>query len=133
MRKEALYCALGRCAHRLKEVIDFDALLMTTLGPESLNPSPRLVFVMVQVLELTLWPFLSNSYRLIKRRIAWLFGRWFAENSGIKSHEAVWETLAHLIRSQGESSDTVVRLTAATALGACVDVSVSYYLNATPS
>ena len=63
------------------------------------------------------------SYRIIKRRIAWLFGKWFAENSSIQSHDKVWQTLLFLLRDQGESSDLVVRLTAATSLKTCVDVS----------
>lgn len=42
VQKEALYCALGRCAHRLKDVIPFDQWLQHTLSVEAKEPAnPR--------------------------------------------------------------------------------------------
>jgi len=61
-------------------------------------------------------------YRIIKRRIAWLFGRWFAEGNVTEAKGKVYEVLVYLIQAE-EGSDAVVRLTAATALKDCVNVS----------
>ena len=105
LRKEALYCAVGRCAHRLRDVTGFDAWIKQSLTVEALDPNP--------------------TYRVIKRRIAWLFGRWFSEGNVTDSREKVYEVLVHLIQAQ-EGSDAVVRLTAATALKDCVNVRGAY-------
>lgn len=102
LRKEALYCAVGRCAHRLKDSIPFEEWLNNSLAVEALNP--------------------VSEYRIIKRRIAWLFGKWFAESNLSDSKAKVYEVLVQLMQSQGEGSDPVVRLTAATALKDCIDV-----------
>ena len=37
IQKEALYCAVGRCAHKLREQIDFDEWLHSNLAAEALN------------------------------------------------------------------------------------------------
>ena len=39
------------------------------------------------------------------------------------SDPVIWEILVHLLQDRGPGSDTVVRLTAASALRECVDVS----------
>lgn len=39
------------------------------------------------------------------------------------SDPVIWEILVHLLQDRSHGSDTVVRLTAATALRECVDVS----------
>ena len=44
----------------------------------------------------------------------------------------VWEILLHLLRGGGSSTETAVRLTAASALRVCIDVSVSWVLVAEP-
>lgn len=103
LRKEALYCAIGRCAHTLKDSIQFDVWLEGSLTKEALDPRP--------------------TYRIIKRRIAWLFGKWFSVNTISSSKARVYEVLVQLMQAQGEGSDAVVRLTAATALRDCIDVS----------
>ncbi|CAG7848308.1 SubName: Full=Uncharacterized protein {ECO:0000313/EMBL:CCA73991.1} [Serendipita indica DSM 11827] len=100
IKQEAVYCAVGRCAHRLKD-IDFDSWISQSLAQEALDPNP--------------------IYRIIKRRIAWLFGRWYAERSLSQSREKVYEILVHLISAQGEGSDLAIRLTAATALENCIN------------
>ncbi|KIM21025.1 hypothetical protein M408DRAFT_81094 [Serendipita vermifera MAFF 305830] len=104
LRKEALYCAVGRCAHRLRDITGFDGWISQSLTAEALDPNP--------------------NYRIVKRRIAWLFGRWFAEGNATDSRAKVYEVLVHLIQTE-EGSDAVVRLTAATALKDCVN-SVSF-------
>jgi hypothetical protein len=102
LRKEALYCAVGRCAHRLRDLTGLDGWINQSLTAEALDPNP--------------------TFRIIKRRIAWLFGRWFAEGNITNAKGKVYEVLVHLIQAH-EGSDAVVRLTAATALKDCVNVS----------
>ena len=64
-----------------------------------------------------------SRYPIIKRRIAWLIGKWISESCYTPKDPKVWETLVHLLQDRDVGSDTVVRLTAATALRECVDVS----------
>ncbi|KAJ6486383.1 armadillo-type protein [Mycena vitilis] len=100
IQKEALYCAIGRCASRLKTVIPFDEWLQTTLLAEATNPSPL--------------------YPIIKRRIAWLLGKWVSESQA-PANDLVWKILIHLLKDRGPGTDVVVRLTAAIALRECFD------------
>ncbi|KAF8351332.1 armadillo-type protein [Amanita rubescens] len=101
VQKEALYCAIGRCAQRLKDVIPFNEWLHQTLTAEAHSTSPM--------------------YPIIKRRIAWVIGKWISESCYTPKDPKVWETLVHLLQDRDAGSDTVVRLTAATALRECVD------------
>ena len=41
IQKEALYCAVGRCAHKLREQINFDEWLHSNLAAEALNDNPE--------------------------------------------------------------------------------------------
>lgn len=68
----------------------------------------------------------STSYRIIKRRIAWLIGRWVASQCASPRNQDVWAVLVHLLAERGPSSDVVVRLTTAAAIRDCVDVSAHY-------
>ncbi|KAF9451646.1 ARM repeat-containing protein [Macrolepiota fuliginosa MF-IS2] len=117
IRKEALYCALGRCAHRLKGVIPFNQWLQGTLSvetKEAVNP----------------------GYPIMKRRIAWLIGKWVSEDCASPANPLIWAILVHLLTDRGPSTDTVVRLTAATALKDCMDTvefSVDYFLPHLPA
>lgn len=43
VQKEALYCAIGRCASRLKTVLDFETWLETTFAPEARETNPKYV------------------------------------------------------------------------------------------
>ncbi|KAI0755466.1 ARM repeat-containing protein [Irpex lacteus] len=101
LQKEAMYCAIGRCATRLKGEIPFEQWLETTLVPESRET--------------------NASYPIIKRRIAWLIGKWISSDCSSPNNPKVWEVLAYLLQDRGEGSDAVVRLTAAVALQECVD------------
>ncbi|KAG8829540.1 hypothetical protein FRC17_006424 [Serendipita sp. 399] len=105
IRKDAVYCAVGRCAHRTKNSINFDNLVRETLSAEATNP--------------------ALTYRIIKRRIAWLFGKWAIENNISGSRDAIFQTLIYLIRDRGEGSDAAVRLTAASAFKECLN-SISF-------
>ncbi|KAL0949404.1 hypothetical protein HGRIS_009466 [Hohenbuehelia grisea] len=101
VQKEALYCALGRCANRLKDVIPFDHWLSQTLLPEAQET--------------------NANYPIIKRRIAWLIGKWVSDACTPPNNPDIWKILVHLLQDQGQGTDPVVRLTAAMALGECVD------------
>ncbi|KDR83604.1 hypothetical protein GALMADRAFT_219426 [Galerina marginata CBS 339.88] len=103
VRKEALYCAIGRCAPRLKNAIDFGKWLESTFAPEAHETNPM--------------------YPIIKRRIAWLIGKWVSCQCTSPNNTKIWEILVHLLQDRGEGTDTVVRLTAAAALRECVDAS----------
>ncbi|OCH87913.1 ARM repeat-containing protein [Obba rivulosa] len=101
IQREALYCAIGRCAHRLKDLIPFDQWLEHDLKAQARNTNP--------------------SYPIIKRRIAWLIGKWVSEQCSSPNNRNIWEVLVHLLQDRGPGTDAVVRLTAAVALRECVD------------
>ncbi|KAJ7180251.1 armadillo-type protein [Mycena crocata] len=101
IQKEALYCAIGRCATKLKTLIPFDHWLQTTLAEEVRNN--------------------GEMYPIIKRRIAWLLGKWVSDSCTSPTNTLLWEVLLHLLTDRGTGSDSVVRLTAAIALRECID------------
>ncbi|TFY59275.1 hypothetical protein EVJ58_g5888 [Rhodofomes roseus] len=101
VQKEALYCAVGRCATRLKDLIPFGQWLEHTLMAEAQDP--------------------SASYPILKRRIAWLVGKWIADDCYPANDAKIWQVLLYLLQDRGQGSDDVVRLTAAMALRECVD------------
>ncbi|CAE6384346.1 unnamed protein product [Rhizoctonia solani] len=100
-QKEAYYAAIGRCAHRLKDVIDFDQWLTQVVVKEVSSKDPL--------------------DRVVKRRVAWVIAKWYSDKQLPASDGTVWEILRYLVQDQGEASDLVVRLTAAIAIGECVD------------
>ena len=70
--------------------------------------------------------FLSlSSYPIIKRRIAWLIGKWVRDMSTTANNPDIWEALVHLLKDRGPGTDAVVRLAAAVAMRECVDVCVA--------
>ncbi|KAI0693596.1 ARM repeat-containing protein [Cytidiella melzeri] len=87
LHKEAMYCAVGRCATRLKDEIPFEQWLETTLLPESRET--------------------NSSYPIIKRRIAWLIGKWISSDCASPNNSKVWEVLAYLLQDRSEGSDAV--------------------------
>ncbi|KAI9000953.1 ARM repeat-containing protein [Trametes punicea] len=101
IQKEALYCAVGRCAIRLKESISFQEWLETTLVAEA---------------QIT-----DHNYAIVKRRIAWLLGKLVSDECLTANNPQLWQVLVHLLQDQGPGSDAVVRLTAAIAIRECVD------------
>lgn len=101
LQKEALYCAIGRCAIRLKDDLPFTEWLENTLAAEALSQ--------------------NQNYPIIKRRIAWLIGKWVSEDCSSPNNPRIWEILVHLLKDRSAGSDTVVRLTAAGALKECID------------
>ncbi|KAI0030712.1 ARM repeat-containing protein [Vararia minispora EC-137] len=100
LEKEAVYGAVGRCSHRLKEMMDLSAWL-NLAAQESRNP--------------------ERDYLIIKRRIAWLLGRWMMEQTVPPRETRVWDILVHLLSDNSIAGSEVVRLTAATAIQHSVD------------
>ncbi|CDO76254.1 hypothetical protein BN946_scf184470.g12 [Trametes cinnabarina] len=101
IQKEALYCAVGRCAIRLKESIPLGQWLDTSLVAEA------------QVAD--------HNYAIVKRRIAWLLGKLVSDECIPADKPQLWQVLVHLLQDRGPGSDAVVRLTAAIAIRECVD------------
>ncbi|KAF7352662.1 Importin N-terminal domain-containing protein [Mycena venus] len=101
IQKEALYCAIGRCGSRLKTMIPFEQWLATTLTQEAKDQ--------------------RTFYPIIKRRIAWLIGKWVSEQCVSPTNNLVWEILIHLLKDRNPGTDEVVRFTAAIALRECID------------
>ena len=68
----------------------------------------------------------TYSFPIIKRRIAWLLGKW-VHTECAQPNDEVWSILVYLLSDRGPGSDPVVRFTAASALRECVDVRKLYY------
>jgi len=121
IQKEALYCAVGRCARSLKDVIDFEAALETTFIVEVRETNPEYVHLNRSSAHQLIC--VLPRYTIIKRRLAWLIGKWISEECGTPNDPKLWDVLSFLLSHE---ADTVVRLTAAAALRECVGVSVTY-------
>jgi len=59
---------------------------------------------------------------ILKRRIAWVLGKWMSEQCVDPNNPLIWRILVHLLGDRQPGTDTVVRLTAAVALREGVDV-----------
>ncbi|KAJ2920088.1 hypothetical protein MD484_g369, partial [Candolleomyces efflorescens] len=118
LQKEALYCAIGRCAIRLKDRLPFADWLEKTLAVEALSQDPKYASDI-----LNQYPFTHFIVRfpIIKRRIAWLIGKWVSDQCSSPNNPRIWEILVHLLKDRSTGTDTVVRLTAAKAVKECVD------------
>lgn len=111
VQREAIYCALGRCTHRLRDQVNFE-LWLPILAREAREPNPM--------------------YRLIKRRIAWLIGKWYFHAKPTSSvNRQIWEVLLYLLSDRSDGSDPAVRLTAVFAVSECADVRRSVALRVT--
>ncbi|KAF8505664.1 ARM repeat-containing protein [Russula emetica] len=102
VQKEAVYCAIGRCAHRLRDNLDL-SLWIEIAKDEAKNP--------------------SEDYLIIQRRIVWLIGRWVSQDCYPPTDLRIWQILLHLLTAKGAGTE-VVRLTSATALQQCVDATL---------
>lgn len=68
--------------------------------------------------------------RVIKRRVAWLIGKWVREEGPTPNPVLLWEVVLHLLQDRDPvGSDMVVRLTAAEALKDCVNVCARFYFS----
>ncbi|KAN0097466.1 Armadillo-type fold [Tylopilus felleus] len=101
IQKEALYCAIGRCATKLRDVVPFNEWMRHKLIIEAGETNP--------------------NFPIIKRRIAWLIGKWVHDMCTPASDPVVWEILVHLLQDSSSGSHDIVRYTAADAIRECVD------------
>lgn len=111
--------------------IDYIRYWISTSGcdatslPRPKSPTQSKHFLGKMRTLLTLRCSCSRSYRIIKRRIAWVIGKWHALHTSPSSNPQVWEILLHLMKDHGPSSDPVVRFSASEALRQCIDVGQS--------
>jgi hypothetical protein len=104
----------------MKEVIPFEQWLEQYLLPESRETNTRSILRIIEH-YLHINP-IYVSYPIIKRRIAWVIGKWVSDSCSPATNPKIWEVLVQLLTSQGPGTDAVVRLTAAVAIKECVDV-----------
>ncbi|THH11497.1 hypothetical protein EW145_g638 [Phellinidium pouzarii] len=86
LQKEALYCAIGRCAQRLKAIIPFQQWVGQNLTVEVRDPNP--------------------NYPIIKRRIAWVLGKWVSDECTSPSND-IWNIVIYLLSARGPGTDAV--------------------------
>ncbi|KAF9933041.1 hypothetical protein FBU30_006717 [Linnemannia zychae] len=96
--KDSIYCAIGLGSHALYDAIDFDSWLSGQLSLEVQNADP--------------------SFRLIRRRIAWMIGKWVSVNVSKAARPTVYTIMLHLLRPQEHMA---VRLATAQNLKTCID------------
>lgn len=114
--KEGVYCAFGRSPSDLESAVNFEQWLESTLIPEAAGTDSACVQCsLLFVPRLNVSPY---SYRIIRRRIAWLLGSWIGEDLSATVRTRIYSTLIHLISRNG-STDTAIRLTAARSLAKC--------------
>nr|XP_019050076.1 hypothetical protein I302_00497 [Kwoniella bestiolae CBS 10118]OCF29006.1 hypothetical protein I302_00497 [Kwoniella bestiolae CBS 10118] len=103
LRREAVYCALGRLSRSIASYggVDFNALLTGIAG----------------------WIGSGQPlHRIAKRRVAWLIGEWVSADEETAKLPIVWQMLLHLLSERSESTDKAVQLSACIAIRECVDL-----------
>ncbi|KAG5887314.1 hypothetical protein JTB14_006458 [Gonioctena quinquepunctata] len=98
LKKDAVYNAVGLCAFDLYDEIDFDGWFVNTL---------------LQELKIK-----HNNYRVIRRRVIALIGRWTGIKLSSELRPALYECINNLLASD---EDMAVRLTAASTLRFAID------------
>lgn len=123
--KEAVYTAVGRSPSDLEGSIVFEQWLNGTLKAECEGTDVKCVVSRLhsRAARLT-FPLLGllnsppRSYRIIRRRIAWLLGNWVGEDLAATSRRQIYSLLVHLL-GRNASTDPAIRLTAARSLAKC--------------
>lgn len=115
--KEGVYCAFGRSPSDLQGSIDFDGWLEHTLVQEAAGTDSKYVLFPQSFLFLPHLIF-NSSYRILRRRIAWLVGNWVAEDLSPPTRTRIYSLLIHLL-GRNASTDTAIRLTAGRSLAKC--------------
>ncbi|KAL4922715.1 armadillo-type protein [Aspergillus aurantiobrunneus] len=100
--KDSLYSAIGLAAACLEKQLDFISFLQTTLVPE------------VQIQD--------PGYNVLRRRIAILLGQWVPVKSSEVNWDSIYQIFQHLLNSQDQLNDLVVRITAGRQLKPILDV-----------
>ncbi|OCF78224.1 hypothetical protein I204_00161 [Kwoniella mangroviensis CBS 8886] len=103
LRREAVYCALGRLSRSVATYggVDFNGLL-TGIASWIGNGQPL--------------------HRIAKRRVAWLIGEWVSADEDAAKLPIVWQMLLHLLSERSEATDKAVQLSATIAIKECVDL-----------
>ncbi|KAL0090725.1 armadillo-type protein, partial [Phycomyces blakesleeanus] len=96
--KDAVYCGLGLGVNTLYGKLDFELFVVNRLQPEVSNKEP--------------------SFKILRRRIAWLVGRWVSEGISADCRTIIYQILLQLMVAE---EDLVVRLTAAHSLKLAID------------
>ncbi|KAI9008994.1 armadillo-type protein [Phycomyces nitens] len=96
--KDAVYCGLGLGVNTLYGKLDFELFVANRLQPEAANKEP--------------------SFKILRRRIAWLVGRWVSEGISADCRTIIYQILLQLMVAE---EDLVVRLTAAHSLKLAID------------
>ncbi|KAI7902236.1 armadillo-type protein [Cokeromyces recurvatus] len=98
--KDAVYGAIGLGVHSLYGRLDFEPFVMN-----------RLVVELRENKE-------NPNFRILRRRIGWMLGKWVNEGISADCRKVIYEILLELM---AENEDLVVRLTAANGLKQAVD------------
>ncbi|CAO3624655.1 unnamed protein product [Cunninghamella echinulata] len=96
--KDSIYNAVGLGVHSLYGRLDFEVFVINRLVDEIKNK--------------------DLSYKILRRRIAWLLGRWVTESISADCRTAIYEILLQLMVKE---EDLVVRLSAAHSLKLAID------------
>ncbi|KAI9306866.1 armadillo-type protein [Cunninghamella echinulata] len=96
--KDSIYNAVGLGVHSLYGRLDFEVFVINKLVNEIKNK--------------------DLSYKILRRRIAWLLGRWVTESISADCRIAIYEILLQLMVKE---EDLVVRLSAAHSLKLAID------------
>ncbi|KAI9481257.1 MAG: armadillo-type protein [Benjaminiella poitrasii] len=98
--KDAVYGAIGLGVHSLYGKLDFEPLVMNRLAMELRENKD------------------NPNFRILRRRIGWMLGKWVNEGISADCRKVIYEILLELM---AENEDLVVRLTAANGLKQAVD------------
>ncbi|KAG0167898.1 hypothetical protein DFQ30_005539 [Apophysomyces sp. BC1015] len=96
--KDAVYCSIGLGVQSLYGRLDFENFLVNRLIPEISNK--------------------ESSLKFLRRRIAWMLGKWVTEGISADCRIAVYEALLQLMAVE---EDVAVRLSAAHSLKMAID------------
>ncbi|CAG8490758.1 5104_t:CDS:10 [Diversispora eburnea] len=78
--KDAVYCAIGLGAHELYDELDFDSWLVNNLLVEIANNDP--------------------NYKIIRRRIAWVIGRWICVKISKENKPKAYDAMTYLLNPE---------------------------------
>ncbi|KAI9243581.1 armadillo-type protein, partial [Sporodiniella umbellata] len=96
--KDSVYTAIGLGVNSIYGRFDFESFVINRLQLEAKQK--------------------DASFKVLRRRIAWLLGKWITESISSDCRKVVYEVLIDLM---GENEDLVVRLTAAQALKSAME------------
>jgi hypothetical protein len=99
--KDAVYTAMGLSAPVVFQSFDFDAFLTSTLVNDVQQTGP--------------------GYKVLRRRIAILIGQWVTVKISEANRPLVYQIFQHLLKTEDETNDHVVRVTAARQFKLVVD------------